>query len=548
MKTHSRFQGSVRLLVLLGLLISWLATSGAVQAQQAIRIIWLHHSCGQNLIDQGGVREGLASLGYEFYDHGYNDEGLRLANGEYAGYNYDIPGDNTDPDGLAELFGQPLHDPPDNAFSLLMQYDVIAFKSCFPTSNISSDEQLADFQAYYRAIRDRIAQHPDKLFITVTQPPQVPGASEPDEAARARMLANWLKSSDYLAGLSNLETFDFFGYLAGDDNFLQARYRMDNYDAHPNERANQEIGPQFVDFVDRAIRSHNISPGAAPPAAPSRSELATTPEAAAQETIPAQPEPSAREVAAPVAGGTVVEDFESGGPGWHASYDEIGSTVACTMDTSAAHGGTASLRVEYNFVRDGSGGCFISLESLPNWSAGAGLSLWMRSDRAGQPLSLVVFAGNPMGATAFETFFETTAAMTGAWTQLTLPWSDLQRAEWAEGGLPTMDPALMVGYGFALSQAEGGSTGVLWIDDIQLASGGPGAAQPAQPIAPTEPASRAQPTAEPAGRAQPTATPGAQASASATLAAQGKKGGGLCPASVLLPLGAMGVVMLRRRR
>jgi hypothetical protein len=41
----------------------------------------LHHSCGHNLIEQGGVREGLTALGYEFYDHGYNEHGLRLADG-----------------------------------------------------------------------------------------------------------------------------------------------------------------------------------------------------------------------------------------------------------------------------------------------------------------------------------------------------------------------------------------------------------------------------------------------------------------------------------
>ena len=232
-----------------------------------------------------------------------------------------------------------------------------------------------------------------------------------------------------------------------------------------------------------------------------------------------------------MAGGTLVEDFESGGPGWHATYDELGSTVTCTMDTTVAHGGTASLRIEYNVLRDGHGGCYISLESLPNWTE-----------------SLVVFAGDPMGATGFVAFFETTAAMTVDWTQLTFPWSDLKRAEWAEGDLTKMDPALMVGYGFSLSQAEGGPSGVLWIDDIQLADGGPGAAQPAQPIAPTVPASRVQPTATPRMEAPATATPVPVTSAPATPPAQKKKGGGLCSSAALLPLAVVGMMLLRRRR
>ena len=123
---------------------------------QGTRIIFLHHSCGENLIEQGDVREGLSQLGYEFFDHGYNDDGLRLADGSNSGMNFDVPGDNTDPDGLAEIFNQPLNDPPDNTFSYLMQYDVILFKSCYPTSNIESDEQLGEYQAYYRSIRERM--------------------------------------------------------------------------------------------------------------------------------------------------------------------------------------------------------------------------------------------------------------------------------------------------------------------------------------------------------------------------------------------------------
>jgi hypothetical protein len=98
-------------------LLVLLLAAGRPASAQATRIIFLHHSCGQNLIEQGGVREGLTALGYEFYDHGYNGDGLRLADGSYTGTNFDVPGDNTDPDGFAAIFAQSLHDPPDNTFS-----------------------------------------------------------------------------------------------------------------------------------------------------------------------------------------------------------------------------------------------------------------------------------------------------------------------------------------------------------------------------------------------------------------------------------------------
>jgi hypothetical protein len=221
------------------------------------RIIFLHHSCGANLIEQGGVRARFAALGYEFYDHGYNGDGLVLADGTWTGENYDVPEDNTDPGGLATVFSRPLHSPPDNTFSHLMQYDVIMVKSCFPNSNIGSDEQLAEFKGYYLSMRGRMDQYPTKLFVIVTQPPQVPSSTDAAEARRARNLATWLGSDEFLGGHHNVVTFDFFGALIDPStNMLRSEYTADPSDAHPNERANQTIAPMFVNFVDRAIRAY----------------------------------------------------------------------------------------------------------------------------------------------------------------------------------------------------------------------------------------------------------------------------------------------------
>jgi hypothetical protein len=221
------------------------------------RVIFLHHSVGANLIEQGGVRKRLTALGYELYDHGYNEEGLVLADGTRTGRNFDVPGDNTNPDGFAAIFAQPLHDPPDNIFSHLMQHDVIAFKSCFPTSHIESDSQLAKYRSYYLSIRDRMDQYPNKIFIIVTQPPEIPNDTDTQAAARARAFSNWLASDEYLRGHPNVFTFNFFDLLAGpSDNMLRAKYRSGEWDAHPNELANRAIGPIFSDFIGQAISTY----------------------------------------------------------------------------------------------------------------------------------------------------------------------------------------------------------------------------------------------------------------------------------------------------
>jgi len=222
------------------------------------RIIFLHHSVGGNLIQQGDVRQSLTDLGYEFYDHGYNGDGLTLADGTPAGRDFAVPDDNTNPDGFAAIFAQSLDDPPDNTFSHLMEYDVIVFKSCYPVSNIQSDDQLAEYKSYYLSIRARMDQYPDKIFIVVTPPPEIPADSDAQAAARARDFADWLASGEYLDGHPNVFTFNFFDLMADPaTNMLRADYQADEFDAHPNELANQTVGPLFVDFIDQSIKTYS---------------------------------------------------------------------------------------------------------------------------------------------------------------------------------------------------------------------------------------------------------------------------------------------------
>lgn len=60
-----------------------------------------------------------------------------------------------------------------------------------------------------------------------------------------------MASPEFLAGHSNLVTFNFFALLADPmTNYLRPQYRDDEYDAHPNELANRTIGPLFADFTD----------------------------------------------------------------------------------------------------------------------------------------------------------------------------------------------------------------------------------------------------------------------------------------------------------
>jgi len=100
-------------------------------------------------------------------------------------------------------------------------------------------------------------QYPNKIFVVVTPPPEIPADTDAQAAARAREFANWLASDQYLSGHPNVFTFNFFDLLADPStNMLRPQYRTSEFDAHPNELANQTIGPLFADFVDQSVETY----------------------------------------------------------------------------------------------------------------------------------------------------------------------------------------------------------------------------------------------------------------------------------------------------
>ncbi|MFZ5905839.1 MAG: Ig-like domain-containing protein [Nitrospirota bacterium] len=226
-------------------------------------LFFLHHSTGDGLVVQGDMRSVIASYNsahgtlFEFWDHGYNWDGLRNPSGEFTGTNYDIPGDNTDPDGLYDLWTSSEAEHVNARNQILNNHEVIAFKSCFPASAIPDAETLTQYQAWYLAMRDFFDTRPDRLFIVMSTPPLHRLATNATEAAHARTFADWLCSDAYLSGHPNVRCFNLFDYLAqGNDgsphaNMLRYDYEGDHSDSdsHPNTAANQTVGPVFAEFL-----------------------------------------------------------------------------------------------------------------------------------------------------------------------------------------------------------------------------------------------------------------------------------------------------------
>jgi len=220
------------------------------------KLFFLHHSVGEGLVTTGNMRaivisyNNINGTNYAFWDHGYNSDGLRNPDGHFTGTSFPVPDDNTDPDGLYYLFTSSNADAV-SARNQMLEYDVISFKSCYTVSNIPDDNTLNQYKNWYLEMRNFFDQHPEKIFVVMSPPPLHRLNTNSIAAANARNFANWLKSSDYIGGRTNVVCFDLFNYLAGYDNMLNYAYERTHEDAdsHPNTLGYQTVGPIFAQFL-----------------------------------------------------------------------------------------------------------------------------------------------------------------------------------------------------------------------------------------------------------------------------------------------------------
>jgi pimeloyl-ACP methyl ester carboxylesterase len=244
------------------------------------------------------------------------------------------------------------------------------------------------------------------------------------------------------------------------------------------------------------------------------------------QTAESAPQDEAAEPPAPGAPSTtsgIVDDFESGTDTWGTSVDSAATTVECVADSATTYQGASALRIHYTVNPGGWGDCGRFYDQPQNWSAGSGISLWVRSDAAGQTVTLMLFSGDSMSPTPFETYFD----LPGEWTQIIFSWDDFARAEWAdEGDLTTLDPTRITGFGFSFGEGEN----TVWVDEITLAG-----VQP--PPAPEE---AAPATSEDAP------APEGESPASDDEGENGRTGP--CPCALPIPIGIVALVLARKRK
>ncbi len=224
-------------------------------------LFFLHHSVGQYLIDQGLLRERLREAGFDLYDQSYNRTGLFRPDGTPAGYCYFVPQNDTDPPGLLRIFRMHRYRLPLNALSGILQHEVILLKSCFTAVRSLSAADLERQKICYDEITRAMGRYPEKVFIILTSPPANPLDTDVQSAARARALADWLKSEESVTRHPNVYVFDLFDLLAGNDptatdfNRLRSDYNEEG-NSHPNRLANDTVALALVEFITDTVVEH----------------------------------------------------------------------------------------------------------------------------------------------------------------------------------------------------------------------------------------------------------------------------------------------------
>jgi len=286
--------------------VLFLAVAAAAPAQTTDDLVFIHHSCGRNWLNNS-LEAALLAKDYTderndiYYgtdiapDTGRPDS-LGPAPGDRTNMNHWVPWFND------YLGGVSSHGCANGVNRIVM------FKSCYPISNIGSDgaepgdpfspsQTLTNYKAVYRhpdgagmtysdggytykPLEDVFAENPDTLFIPVTAPPRhyAPSDATNDaEAHRARLFNDWLKG-DWLdsyntanPGLNNVAVFDWFDVLSNPDdhpdhpNRLKAEYGGESGNSHPNSTANQDSTDLFAtdpgNFIDAAWLSFTGVPG-----------------------------------------------------------------------------------------------------------------------------------------------------------------------------------------------------------------------------------------------------------------------------------------------
>jgi hypothetical protein len=480
---------------------------------EIVKLIFIHHSCGENWLadSDGGLGLALAENNYYVSDTNYGwgpnsigdrtditdwSEWFRGANsGRYLGALYNESGPHSD-------YTRPLADPGG-------ENQIVMFKSCFPNSDLEGRPDdppkrgrglsVGNAKFIYNDLLSYFSTRPDKLFVVATAPPLI----DTDYAANARafnhwLVHDWLEENNY--PLSNVAVFDFHNILTHPDNHHRYQdggveyddqhgdgtlYYDSHGDPHPNYEGNRKASAEFVPLLNVFYHRWQAS---APPSPPVQS----SPQPVPVETVLPDDQPPPPPESQPEGGG-IIDDFENGPPpgtwGWDAYWDASTSTaITCASGGSPAHEGQGALYISADVASESWATCALGFDDPHDWRDFLGLSFYIHAAQAGVPFDLNVYGGSVENWETYLVTLETTPDMVDGWALVEVPWGQLLRASWEENAGAPFDPAQAVGLAFGFDGYRTPPGGEIWVDELHLmaASAPPPEAVPTQVDQPPE--------------------------------------------------------------
>ncbi len=407
--------------------------------------------------------------------------------------------------------------------------EVILFKSCFPNSDLegSPDDppsaegwlSVGHAKYVYNDILLYFKAHPEKLFIVITAPP----LSDPANANNARafnqwLVYDWLSENEY--PYNNVAVFDFYNVLTGADGHHTYREGEEIHqiakkntlhypsgDDHPSKKGSKKATEEFIPLLNYFYNRWQTDAPAPPPAEVEVSESGDDTESS------------------PVVLSGLIDNFDGGIPtgtsGWEAFWDQSTlSSIYCTLDADSGLSGGV-LKIEFNITGSSWGTCALFYDNPQDWSGSNGIGFSISADQAGNILDVDLYVDGPEGQETYISQVEITPDMISDWQRIDLPWERFQRVDWeAEAGAPfeKQDQVSGLAFGFG-AEEEGGNQGTIRVEDLGWLESGEGIEQ----------------------------TVTLEETNTETYEGTQPKRGLPCLGSLALPLGMVGLILLRKR-
>ncbi len=259
-----------------------------------LRLLFIHHSCGGQLMADKGQRTGGKPGSGErcIYESHHNGGGLR-AMLETKGYDVSelsyesVLGADTDIRHWRVKFAEHMDrllrtDHQDRTYDDGRTNHIVAFKSCYPNNDFvgpgsgrgnpdAEELTVANAKAAYDALLPHFRAHPEVLYVAFTAPPRAAprkglkdrikgvfgGDKGKTSADWAREFNTWLadREGGWLAGygLPNVAVFDYYDLLTAGQGNWSAFPTGGGSDSHPSAKGNALAAAAFTRFIDEAV-------------------------------------------------------------------------------------------------------------------------------------------------------------------------------------------------------------------------------------------------------------------------------------------------------